>query len=226
MSLRSLPTRNLVAYAAPEAFADNTCVILDLLGCHILTPEEFAEENGAGEGPAKLPDLYLVEELQLPSLPDAKAAPVPVLILSPDGVRKTDERIVGVIRTPVGMHELYRVVQQILEQNPRSTPRVATKLEALCRSKGEQWSGSVLSLSENGCLLRSQEPLRLGSEVRVSFELPEIGKLHVTAEAAYELKSDMGLVFSSTSPQIREALRDFVTRRLLDANPATPLSTR
>jgi len=225
MNLQSLPTRRLVADARPGSFAPNTRAILDRLGCHILTPEEFAlaqREEGGGGGP---PDLYLVDEDGLASLPRADAASVPVVLLTRAGGGRDDTRVAAAVRTPVGMHDLYRVLQQILEEKPRSTPRIVTDLAAECRHAGDRWSGTVRSLSENGCLLRSDETLPLGAELRVSFALPRVGKLHVRAETAYEIKPCLGLVFSSTSAQIREAIRDFIVRSLLEVDPATPRPT-
>jgi len=230
MDLRSLPSRTLVAYTLHESFAENTQVILDRLGCHILTPEEFAEERRARretpDAPAVTPDLYLVDEHHLPLLLEAETSSSPVVLFAGEqGVRPEDPRIVAVVRSPAGMHDLYRVIQQLLEENPRSTPRIATELEAECRHGGHAFSGSVTSLSENGCLLQSEETLPLGREMLVSFALPQVGKLHVRAETAYELRSCLGLVFSSTSAQIREAITTFVTRTLVDADPATPVAS-
>ena len=64
----------------------------------------------------------------------------------------------------------------------------------------------MLSLSENGCLLRSPEPLMLGSRIALGFELPRSGKLELDAETAYQLVPDMGVVFNATSPSVREAI--------------------
>jgi hypothetical protein len=73
------------------------------------------------------------------------------------------------------MHELYRLIQQLTEDTPRSNPRVPTHLPARCKSDGKEWTSTMLSLSENGCLVRSPEPLSLGRRLELSFELPRSG---------------------------------------------------
>ena len=138
------------------------------------------------------------------------------------GVTGADPRIVGAIRRPAGLHEIYRLVQQVLEDTPRSTPRVPTHLPARCQRDGREWRGAVLSLSENGCLLRSPEPLLLGSRIALGFELPRSGKLEVDAEIAYQLVPDMGVVFNATSPSVREAIgayRHLGAGRFSDGSP-------
>ncbi len=72
----------------------------------------------------------------------------------------------------------------------------------------------MVSLSENGCLLRSPEPVPLGSELRVSFELPRVGRVETTAESAYQLVPDLGLIFSGTPAASRQAILDFVEETL------------
>jgi hypothetical protein len=72
----------------------------------------------------------------------------------------------------------------------------------------------VLSLSENGCLLRSPEPLLLGSRIALGFELPRSGAIEVDAEIAYQLVPDLGVVFNATSPGVREAIGGYVSAAL------------
>ena len=73
----------------------------------------------------------------------------------------------------------------------------------------------MLSLSENGCLVRSPEPLSLGRRVALSFELPRSGRLELEAETAYQLLPDMGMIFHATRQSEREAITAFVTNTLL-----------
>ena len=73
----------------------------------------------------------------------------------------------------------------------------------------------MLSLSENGCLLRSPEPMPLGCQVELQFELPSAGTLKTLAETAYQIPPDMGLVFHETSPAVRRAIADFVSSALV-----------
>jgi hypothetical protein len=118
---------------------------------------------------------------------------------------------VGAVKRPAGLHELYRLLQQVLEETPRTTLRVPTHLNARCSKNGLEWTGAVLSLSENGCLLRSPEPLLLGSRIDISFTLPKVGAIDLQAEVAYQLVPESGLIFLATLPGDRSAISEFVT---------------
>ena len=223
MDLQPLPCRKLVAYASADDFADNTIQILGRMGYDILSPERFEKLRSGPDGdPNRRPDLLLVDELRLRELPESGAvSDVPILLFArgnaaPEG----DTRIVAAIKPPVGMHDLYRLLQQVLEDRPRTTLRVATELSAVCRRSGHEWNATLVSLSENGCLLRSPEPVPLGTSLQLAFELPGSGTVHVDAETAYQLLPDLGLVFSSIAPRIRQAITRYVEELLLRENPA------
>jgi hypothetical protein len=213
MEENKLPQRLLVTHAAPEAYAPMARAILAKLGYQIVDPDEFPAV--AAELGLERPHLRLVDERSLADLEDEEDPPVPIVVLcGRHGVTGADPRIVGAIRRPAGLHEIYRLVQQVLEDTPRSTPRVPTHLAARCRRDGREWRGAVLSLSENGCLLRSPEPLLLGSRIALGFELPRSGSIEVDAEIAYQLVPDLGVVFNATSPGVREAIGGYVTSAL------------
>jgi len=218
MSEGSLPHRILVTHAQPEALAPMTRLILSRLGYAILTPEEFAPlaqtlERGR-------PDLRIVDERSLLEVPEDDPAVPLVVLTGRHGVTGADPRVVGAVRRPAGLHELYRLLQQVLEDKPRSTPRIPTHLAARCRRQGKDWTGAVLSLSENGCLLRSPEPLALGSRLGLSFELPLSGRLELDGEVAYQLVPDAGVIFHATAPSHRAAIARFVTQTLVAPTPS------
>ncbi len=202
----------LVSHASPEAYAPMTRAILAKLVYSIIAPEEF--EALVEDTDLERPTLRIVDERQLGEVPD-DYEPVPIVVLSGrHGVTGADPRIVGAILRPAGMHELYRLVQAVTEETPRSIPRIPTHLHARCRKDGREWASTLLSLSENGCLLRNPEPLTLGTRFQLRFELPRSGTIEVEAEAAYQLLPDLGLIFAPTSARHREAIADFVTRAL------------
>ena len=206
-----LPQRVLVTHAAPAAFAPSTLSILAKLGYAIVDPDVFARLADEDERP----DLYIVDERQLAEVPDDGGPPVPIVVLTGrHGVTGADVRIAGAIQRPAGLHELYRVVQQVLEDTPRTTPRVPTHIPARCLCEGKEWRSALVSLSENGCLMRSPEPLLLGSRLLLSFELPRSGPLELDAEIAYQLVPDVGVIFNGVSPSVRAAICDYVTEAL------------
>jgi hypothetical protein len=187
--------------------------ILAKLGYAILLPEEF--EAVTQDAPDVKAALRIVDERQLAEVPDDPTN-TPILVLTGrHGVTGADSRIVGAIRRPAGMHELYRLIQQVTEETPRSTPRVPTHITAHCRKEGRAWSAAMLSISENGCLLRSAEPLLLGSRFEISFTLPREGAIEVQVETAYQLLPDVGLVFHGVPTRYRDAIVRFVTASLL-----------
>jgi hypothetical protein len=214
MKAGPLPRRLLVSHAPPAAFAPMTRAMLARLGYSILEPEDFEKLGDADQRP----DLYVVDERSLGELPDDGGPPVPIVVLTGHhGVTGADPRIVGAICRPAGLHELYRLLQQVLEDTPRTTPRIPTHLWARCEQEGREWRATVVSISENGCLLRSPEPLLLGSKLTLHLALPRQGQLALPAEVAYQLIPDVGLVFSAARAHMRAAIAEFVSQSLVAA---------
>ena len=92
---------------------------------------------------------------------------------------------------------------------------LSSHMEARIRRDGKEWRCQVVSLSENGCLMRSPEPVPLGSRVEIQFELPNAGSIETRAETAYQIPPDLGLIFHETTPSFRRAIADFVTHSLV-----------
>jgi hypothetical protein len=206
----TLARRLIVTHAQPDAFAPLARSILTRTGYRIVSVEELSQLPPSIGG--QRPDLRLVDERRLGELPDeGEDASIPIILLTGrHGVSGVDPRIVGAVARPAGLHELYRLLQTVLEERPRSTPRVATHLPARCRRDGREWAASVLSLSENGCLLRCSEPVSLRTEVEIEFPLPRAGSVWTPAEVAYQLPPDLGLVFYSTPAAVRHSIAEFV----------------
>ena len=194
-----------------------TRAVLAKMGYAVVTEDE------RGDLPPHLveraPELRIVEEGRLDEVPDEIDALVPlILITGRSGVTGADPRVLGAVRRPAGLHELYRLLQQGLEEHPRTAPRVATNLMAHCRSQDQEWPVSLVSLSENGCLIRSPVPLDLGSERQIRFALGG-EQVETCAEAAYQIVPDLGLVFSRTPAPCRQAIARFVERTLVTSPP-------
>jgi hypothetical protein len=206
--------RLIISYAHSNAYVPLARVILARMGYPIVPAEEW-EDLPRGER-ERTPDLRIVDERQLGEISqDAGLAEVPMILLTGRrGVTGGDPRIIGAVARPAGLHEIYTLIQQAIEDTPRSTPRVATHLPARCRCGDREWRGALLSLSENGCLLRSPEPLQLGSQIELSFELPRAGTIQTRAESAYQLLPDTGLIFHRTPAAFREAILRFVEESL------------
>jgi hypothetical protein len=91
---------------------------------------------------------------------------------------------------------------------------VPTHLPARCRREGHEWRTSILSISENGCLMRSPDDLLLGAQIEVDFELPREGRIQVQGDVAYQLVPDVGVVFNAAPPRVRQAIQLYVGEAL------------
>jgi len=217
MSIEDPSRRVIVTHAPPSAFAPTTRPILARLGYRLLESEDFSARFERDED--LQPDLRIVDERQLGELDEGDEPTAPIVLLTGrHGATGADPRIVGALQRPAGIHELYRLVQQLLEERPRSSPRVPTHLRARCSRDGREWTGALLSLSENGGLVRSSEPTVLGSRLRLAFELPHGVGIEVDGDVAYQLLPDLGIVFSGTPAPVREAIAAYV-REALAASP-------
>jgi hypothetical protein len=213
------PNRILLSHAPPEAYAPMTRAILAKLGYAILVPNEY--EAVVGEADVR-PVIRIVDERQLAEVPDDGDA-IPIIVISGRyGVTGADSRIIGAVRRPAGMHELFRLIQGVTEDTPRTTPRIPTHLSVRCTKDGKEWGATVLSISENGCLMRSPEPLNLGAQFELELRFPR-ETIQVEAEAAYQLLPDLGLIFHAIPTRHHEAIQNFVATTLITSNAeATP----
>ena len=204
----------IISYARADAYVPLARVILARMGYSIVPAEEWEDLPTADRD--RTPDLRIVDERRLGEIPeDEGLSEVPMIVLTGrNGVSGVDLRVKGAVARPAGLHEIYRLIQQTIEDTPRSTPRVDTHLMARCRNGEREWHGAVLSLSENGCLLRTPEPVNLGSQIEISFDLPRLGTIETEAEFAYQLVPDTGLIFHRTPAASREAILSFVEESL------------
>jgi hypothetical protein len=209
--------RTIVYHGSSEALGPGTDVMLNRLGYRMVPPETFAELRS--EDPKLAPDLLVVddrrlEELRAEPMDDALADGRIVLLTGGARAADDDPMVVGAVRRPAGLHDLYRLMQQIFEDTPRTTPRIATQLSARCARGERHWEGRVLSLSENGCLIRSAETIGLGQRILLEFSIPKCGPIRLDAEAAYQLMPDTGLVFNAVAPDHRKSIERFVSETL------------
>ncbi len=217
MSDDEVPThkrRLILSFARPEAYVPLARAILGRMGYAIVTTDEWQDSEALRE---RAPELVIVEDRRFDELADQEqfAALPLILVSSRGGPALSDRRLVGTIPRPAGLHELYRLLQQALEPIARGTMRVPTNLPVRMRQADREWQGALLSLSENGCLVRTPEPMTLGAELEVAFELPRGGLIETRAESAYQLVADTGLVFQATPAASRRAILSFVEQQLV-----------
>ena len=105
--------------------------ILARLGYRIVEADAFEDDEDSR------PDLRIVDERNLADVDEADQPAVPLVVLTGrHGVTGADPRVAAALQRPAGMHDLYRVAQQLLEDTPRGSPRVATHLRARCGRDG------------------------------------------------------------------------------------------
>jgi hypothetical protein len=206
----------ILSLARPTAYVPLARAILGRMGYAIVPLDDWRSHPPLAE---REPRLGLVDDRlldELPSAPPFDRLPL-VLLTGRDGVTTRDRRVIGGVSQPAGLHELYRLLQQVIEPIPRGALRIATDLPVRVRLGDKEASGSLLSLSENGGLLRTLAPMRLGARLDLSFELPCGQRIETAAEASYQLIPDFGLVFQSTPAAVRSAIRSFVEEHLAAA---------
>lgn len=196
--------RRCIASHAPDSdYAPTARVLLWKLGYALLPASE-----------AENPELRIVREERMEEVPDPS---VPLIVLT-NGRRGRveDERVMGTVKRPAGLHELYRLLQAALEDHPRSVPRVTTNLSARAMSEsGDYWDFVVISLSENGCLVTGEKLPALQTKLTLHIEMPWGERIQVPADAAYHQREALGLVFDGITLGTRRKLAKLV-RKLLE----------
>jgi hypothetical protein len=206
-------SRRIHVRLTPRSLAPKVLPALQVLG---YTP---GEETDSVPANASDSGLWLVDETRLGDLPEAEIAPDArvLLISAPRKDLPEDPRILAQTVRPAGLSAVYAMIQSAFENNPRRTPRIRTQLSARCIRADRRSIGAVLSLSEGGCLLRTGESLRKGTQVDLQFALPEYGLLSTPARCRYVRKGDAGMEFSKPARDIQHFIAHFVTTQLANA---------
>jgi hypothetical protein len=176
----------------------------------------FGETTKSDRAKKAATRIWLADETRLNEIPteDTAADARILLITSPRRYAGEDRRILAQTVRPADLSSVYSMLQTALEDTPRRTPRVPTKLSARCLRADSRSSGAVLSLSEGGCLFRTGDPMRSGAQVDLQFALPRYGLVSTPAECRYVRSGDAGLEFSDAPSDVRNSIAHYVTARL------------
>jgi len=175
--------------------------------------ERLGYELVPASGRAAAPDARMVAAGRLSRLSAAETAPVILF----GGLRSRDAddpRVIGLVRRPAKLLDLFTLLQAGLEEHPRAVPRIPASLPARSLREGVDTPGAILSLSEKGCLLRSTASLPGGGSLQLQFVLPDLGLIETRAEPRHQAGSEFGMAFLSLRESSRTAIADFVTRSL------------
>jgi hypothetical protein len=205
--------RNIHVRLTPRSLAPKVLPALQVLGYTL------REENDSVASDASDSAFWLVDETRLAELPNVEIAPDMriLLVTSLRSDAHEDARVLVQTSRPAQLSAVYAMIQSAIEHNPRRTPRVRTQLSARCIRADRRSLGAVLSLSEGGCLLRTGDSLRKGTQVDLQFALPEYGLVSTPAQCRYVRKGDAGMEFSQPARDIRHSIARFVTTQLADA---------
>jgi hypothetical protein len=196
------PRFAIASHAADSDYAPTSRVLLWKLGYALLPPEE-----------AGTPALRVVREDRLDEVPGPTGEPI-ILLTRARKPNPRDPRVVGTVRRPAGLHELYRLLQAATQAHPRAVPRVPCELRAFADTEGHRFPLTVTSLSENGCLVRGDRLPSLDTRLELDIELPWGERVGGPAVAAYEQGDQLGLVFHDIKLAERKKLVRAVTQLL------------
>ena len=106
--------RLIISVARPTAFIPLSRAILGRMGYAIVPLDEWQAYAPASK---REPLLALVDDRMFAALPTASPFDrLPILLLTGrDPGRIDDRRVLGAISQPAGLHELYRLLQHVLE---------------------------------------------------------------------------------------------------------------
>jgi hypothetical protein len=167
----------------------------------------------SARGRAEAPDARILAAGRLSRLRADATSPI-VLIGGPRSWGGDDPRVIGVVRRPVGLVDLYRALQEALEVHPRAVPRVPVLLAARSLREGTGTPGAILSLSERGCYLRSVSSPPGDGTLRLQFRLPRERLIETRAQPRNRAGNETGLAFEGLPEASRAAIAGFVTRSL------------
>jgi len=204
--------RKIASYVPPQAYASRVRAALEGLGYRIIP----VATRGRFEDDSWEPDLRIVDERHLHLIPAEDYLPrTPVVLLSGDTpTTPRDRRVVGIVRRPATLAELYPILQRTLEETPRIAARAPTELPGRCTQSDQRWMGAVVSLSERGCLFRTRASLEADQQLSLLFPLPRGQMVAARARVIGQQGPSVGLIFDELAPRVRAAVAQYVEDRL------------
>ena len=204
----NLVPRVILSLAPPQSYVALARIKLSQAGYSVVSEESWEALYG---NVGRAPDLVIVDSERSREL-----AGLPGILLYARGQSVPwSPTSVGTIERPAGFHDLYRLVQEALEANPRATPRVPTSIRARVRGASGAGEAQVVSLSRGGCLLRREDLPAPGVELALEFELPRCGTVEIIGRTVYRRAKEAGLVFRNLSAPASQGIQSFVEERIL-----------
>ncbi len=196
-------SRRIEVCVPSRNFADGVWTALERLGYELMPAQARAQA----------PNVRIVVGGRLGRLSADATEPV-ILFGGWQSRDRDDPRVVGIVRPPARLLDLYVLLQNAVETHPRAVPRIPASLPARSLRGGTESPGAILSLSERGCLLRSVESLPGDGSLRLQFALPGGGLIYTWANPCHQSGRETGLAFEGLAEYSRMAISEFVTSSL------------
>lgn len=124
----------------------------------------------------------------------------------------------GIIHRPVNPTELYTTIHNLIEPNPRQSLRLRLIFKVNVATASGVTSYFATTLSDNGLFIRTNEPLAIGTGVKVRFDLPNVKPFDYPGTVTYHTKADrnefrepgMFILFQDISDEHNSELRKFI----------------
>jgi len=206
----------IASYLPPRAYSPRTRAALEGLGYRVTpvaTRGRFIDDSWE-------PDLRIVGDRQIDRIPPEDYLPrTPiVLVTSASAPRIRDSRVVGTVHWPATLERLYPLLQSALEDTPRRMARARTQLPGRCNYDNRRSIGSVVCLSEGGCLFRTSEPMAADRPITLLFPLPLGAMISTRAHVINQRGECVALAFDGTESPVRNAVAQYVEERLATAS--------
>ena len=127
----------------------------------------------------------------------------------------------GLLRTPVSPHEVFHVIQKVVENGSREHIRIPTALPAAVHDEYGVTDGFVTVMSQYGLFFRTLEPRPMKAliDVRISFgdrnvDLRAVVLYLVTFEQGPFREPGMGMKFVDVRPEDSALIRFFINEQL------------
>ncbi|MFQ5736953.1 MAG: response regulator [Thermodesulfobacteriota bacterium] len=123
---------------------------------------------------------------------------------------------------PVSVTELYSTIQRLTENRPRKIPRLRVLFKVTLLAGKTGLKAFATMISERGVFVRTLHPVKKGTEVRLTLDLPSSKPLVLDGRVIYEVhpgedrfvEPGMGVLFTDVAGEVAHGLRRFIEEHL------------
>ncbi len=126
------------------------------------------------------------------------------------------------VTRPIRVTDFYSTIQRLTENRPRKIPRLRVIFKVTILSGKIGRAAFATMISENGVFVRTMNPLKKGTAVKLTLDLPSAKPLALDGEVIYEVRFDrdqfvepgMGVLFRNIPEEVRQGLKKFIEGHL------------